>query len=59
MTALEWEAPRRFANLRAPWSFLPAQSVCARAIAPRAAKCETEGTKVWRLGYRRGLERYG
>ena len=27
MTALEWEAPRRFANLRGPWSFLAEQSV--------------------------------
>jgi tRNA (guanine-N7-)-methyltransferase len=51
MTALEWEAPRRFANLRGPWSFLAGNPFAANSR--RDLQCATEGTKVWRLGYRK------
>jgi tRNA (guanine-N7-)-methyltransferase len=54
MAALEEdsaETPRRYVNLLAPWSFLPANPFSARSR--RERQCETEGTKVWRLGYRR------
>ena len=51
MTALEWEAPRRFINLREPWSFLGANPFVANSR--RDLQCATEGSKVWRLGYRK------
>jgi tRNA (guanine-N7-)-methyltransferase len=51
MAALEDETPRRYINMLAPWSFLPANPFAARSR--RERQCETEGTKVWRLGYRR------
>jgi tRNA (guanine-N7-)-methyltransferase len=51
MMALEWEAPRRFANVRAPWSFLSGNPFAANSR--RDLQCAAEGTKVWRLGYRK------
>jgi tRNA (guanine-N7-)-methyltransferase len=52
MAALESEIPkRRFVNLRAPWSFLPGNPFPAHSR--RDIQCATEGTKVWRLGYRK------
>ncbi|HEY0714283.1 MAG TPA: hypothetical protein VGF45_16495 [Polyangia bacterium] len=51
MAALESEVPRRFRNLRAPWSFLPASPFGARSR--REVQCEGEGTRIWRLAYRR------
>jgi tRNA (guanine-N7-)-methyltransferase len=51
MTALEWETPRRFVNMRAPWSFLAENPFVANSR--RDLQCATEGTKVWRLGYRK------
>src|SRR6185369_16199698 len=49
MAELESETPRRFANLRAPWSFLAESHFAARSR--RERQCETEGTKIWRLAY--------
>jgi tRNA (guanine-N7-)-methyltransferase len=51
MTALEWEAPRRFANLHEPWSFLRKSHFAARSFRERL--CEREGVRIWRLAYRR------
>jgi tRNA (guanine-N7-)-methyltransferase len=51
MAALEEEQPRRYANMLAPWSFLSANPFSARSR--RERQCETEGAKIWRLGYRR------
>jgi tRNA (guanine-N7-)-methyltransferase len=51
MGELESEVPRRFANLRAPWSFLPHSRFAARSR--RERQCEGEGTRIWRLAYRR------
>jgi len=51
MAALEREKPRRFANLHAPWSFLPKSRFAARSW--RERHCEEEGIRIWRLGYRR------
>ena len=50
MAALEDETVGCFHNLRAPWSFLPANPFSARSR--RERECETKGTKIWRLGYR-------
>jgi tRNA (guanine-N7-)-methyltransferase len=51
MGALEGMAPARFANAHAPWSFLPANPYAAKSR--RERQCEGEGTRVWRLLYRR------
>jgi tRNA (guanine-N7-)-methyltransferase len=51
MMALEWEAPRRYVNLRAPWSFLPENPFAAHSRRDR--QCAGDGSKVWRLGYRK------
>jgi tRNA (guanine-N7-)-methyltransferase len=51
MTALEWEAPRRFVNLHEPWSFLRKSHFVARSFRERL--CEREGIRIWRLGYRK------
>ncbi|HEY0708810.1 MAG TPA: hypothetical protein VGG33_18525, partial [Polyangia bacterium] len=52
MAALESEVPRRrFRNLRAPWSFWPESPFAARSR--REVQCEGEGTRIWRLVYRR------
>jgi tRNA (guanine-N7-)-methyltransferase len=51
MGALESMAPGRFANAHAPWSFLPANPYPAKSR--RERQCEGEGTRVWRLLYRR------
>jgi tRNA (guanine-N7-)-methyltransferase len=51
MTALEWEAPRRFVNLREPWTFLRQSHFAARSFRERL--CEREGIRIWRLAYRR------
>jgi tRNA (guanine-N7-)-methyltransferase len=40
-----------FENLRAPWSFLRRSPFVARSR--RELQCEQEGTRIWRLGYRR------
>lgn len=51
MAELEAEPPRRFENLRAPWSFLPENPFAARSR--RERQCEGEKVRIWRLGYRR------
>ena len=51
MTALEWEAPRRFVNLHEPWRFLRQSNFAARSFRERL--CEREGVRIWRLAYRR------
>jgi tRNA (guanine-N7-)-methyltransferase len=51
MAALEQETPRRFRNLREPWSFLPASRFAARSW--RERHCEEAGLKIWRLAYQR------
>jgi tRNA (guanine-N7-)-methyltransferase len=51
MAELEAELPRRFDNLRAPWSFL--HESCFAARSRRERQCESEGTRIWRLAYRR------
>jgi tRNA (guanine-N7-)-methyltransferase len=51
MAGLEWECPRRFENLRAPWSFHRESPFAARSR--RERQCEDEGAKIWRLVYRR------
>jgi tRNA (guanine-N7-)-methyltransferase len=51
MTALEWEAPRRFVNLHEPWTFLRQSQFFARSFRERL--CEREGIRIWRLAYRR------
>ena len=50
MAGLESEPPRRFENLRAPWSFLGASPFAARSR--REKQCQDEGAKIWRLAYR-------
>jgi tRNA (guanine-N7-)-methyltransferase len=50
MAGLEGE-PRRYQNLREPWSFLPASPFSARSR--RERQCEGDGTRIWRLAYRR------
>ena len=50
MAALEADAPRRFVNARAPWSFWPRNPWGARSR--REHQCEREGTRIWRLLYR-------
>ena len=50
MAGLEME-PRRFENLRAPWSFLPTSPFAARSR--RERQCEGDGSRIWRLVYRR------
>ncbi len=39
-----------FANMRAPWSFLPESPFSARSR--RELQCQSEGTRVWRMAYR-------
>ena len=51
MGALEGMAPARFVNAHAPWSFLPANPYAAKSR--RERQCEGEGTRVWRLLYRK------
>jgi tRNA (guanine-N7-)-methyltransferase len=51
MAELESEVPRRFENLRAPWSFLAESRFAARSR--REHQCAAEATKVWRMAYRR------
>lgn len=51
MAALEHEVPRRYQNLRAPWSFLPESPFAARSR--RDVQCAGDGSRVWRLAYRR------
>jgi tRNA (guanine-N7-)-methyltransferase len=51
MAALEAEPPRRFANAVAAWSFHPGSPFTARSR--RERQCLGEGTKIWRLLYRR------
>lgn len=50
MAALEREAPRRFAGLNEPWSFLPRSRFAARSW--RERHCEEAGIRIWRLAYR-------
>ena len=51
MAMLERETPRRFVNLREPWSFLQRSRFAARSFRERL--CEREGIRIWRLAYRR------
>jgi tRNA (guanine-N7-)-methyltransferase len=51
MAALESDCPRRFVNLREPWSFLRESPFAARSR--RERQCETTGIHIWRLGYRK------
>ena len=51
MAALEAAAPARFANARAPWSFLSENPYGAKSR--RERQCESEGARVWRLLYQR------
>jgi tRNA (guanine-N7-)-methyltransferase len=51
MAMLERETPRRFVNLREPWSFLFQSRFDARSFRERL--CEREGIRIWRLAYRR------
>jgi tRNA (guanine-N7-)-methyltransferase len=51
MAMLERETPRRFINLREPWSFLRASRFAARSFRERL--CEREGIRIWRLAYGR------
>ena len=51
MFLLESDPRQRFENLREPWSFLDASRFEARSR--RELQCEREGTRVWRLAYRR------
>jgi len=50
MAALEREMPRRFANRREAWSFLPKSMFLARSW--RERHCEEAGIRIWRLAYR-------
>jgi tRNA (guanine-N7-)-methyltransferase len=49
MAALEMAG---FTNLRAPWTFLRQSPFAERSR--RERQCESHGTKIWRLGYRKG-----
>jgi tRNA (guanine-N7-)-methyltransferase len=51
MAVLERENPRRFLNLREPWSFLRNSHFTARSR--RERYCEDHGIRIWRLAYRR------
>ncbi|MGB8296628.1 MAG: hypothetical protein WCG85_14465 [Polyangia bacterium] len=51
MAVLECDCPRRFVNLREPWSFLRESPFAARSR--RERQCESTGIPIWRLGYRR------
>jgi len=51
MSALEAMAPARFVNTRAPWSFAPANPYAAKSR--RERQCEGDGSRIWRLLYRR------
>jgi tRNA (guanine-N7-)-methyltransferase len=51
MAALEAEPPRRFVSLVEPWSFLKHSHFAARSR--RERQCEGDGSRIWRLGYRR------
>jgi tRNA (guanine-N7-)-methyltransferase len=51
MAVLEGDPLYRFANVRAPWTFLTA-SPWAPAKSRRERQCEADGTRVWRLLYR-------
>jgi len=50
MAMLERETPRRFVNLREPWTFLRQSQFAARSFRERL--CEREGIRIWRLAYR-------
>jgi tRNA (guanine-N7-)-methyltransferase len=52
MAAVEGAVPARFVNTHAPWSFLPANPYPAKSR--RERQCEGEGTRIWRLLYKRG-----
>jgi tRNA (guanine-N7-)-methyltransferase len=51
MAALEGGTPARFVNTRASWSFLAENPYPAKSR--RERQCEGEGTRIWRLLYRR------
>jgi tRNA (guanine-N7-)-methyltransferase len=51
MAVLECDGPRRFLNLREPWSFLRESPFAARSR--RERQCEATGIHIWRLGYRK------
>jgi tRNA (guanine-N7-)-methyltransferase len=50
MAELEMQ-PGQYQNLRAPWSFLPTSPFAARSR--RERQCEGDGSRIWRLAYRR------
>ena len=50
MAALEIESPR-FTSLAGAWSFVRQSPFAARSR--RERQCEDEGTRIWRLAYRR------
>ncbi len=45
-------SPQPFEGLAGPWTFLKESPVSARSR--RELQCEKDGTRIWRLGYRRG-----
>jgi tRNA (guanine-N7-)-methyltransferase len=51
MAALETMAPARFTNVQAPWSFFRGNPYGAKSR--RERQCEDEGTRIWRLLYRK------
>ena len=51
MAELEAEPPRCFENVAGPWTFLGAGPFDARSR--REKQCQMEGTRIWRLLYRR------
>jgi tRNA (guanine-N7-)-methyltransferase len=51
MFLLESDPGQRFENLRGSWSFLGDSRFAARSR--RELQCEREGTRIWRLAYRR------
>lgn len=52
MAVLEGDPLHRFANMSGPWTFLRA-SPWAPAKSRRERQCETDGTRIWRLLYKR------
>ncbi len=51
MAALETEGDGFFANVIAPWTFLRQSPFSARSR--RERQCESDGSRIWRLAYRR------
>ncbi len=51
MAAVEGAVPARLVNTHAPWSFLPANPYPAKSR--RERQCEGDGSRVWRILYRK------